>query len=71
MSCNENCPKLGVTRLCHCGACHRTFSGVSTFDMHRFRGVCYEPTERFQMTLKGGVWGFHGTMPDHLKKGEH
>jgi hypothetical protein len=26
--------------VCHCAACHRTFTGVSGFDRHRVRGVC-------------------------------
>lgn len=32
-------------RTCHCGGagCHRTFSGVSTFDAHRRGGHCLDP----------------------------
>lgn len=28
----------------HCGACHRTFGGVTGFDKHRKNGVCLNPT---------------------------
>lgn len=44
--------------ICHCGACHMTFTSVGPFDKHRFRGRCrtademqklgYEPNEREQ-----------------------
>jgi hypothetical protein len=26
--------------VCHCAACHRTFTGVSGFDTHRRGGAC-------------------------------
>jgi hypothetical protein len=28
---------------CHCGACHRLFSSVRTFDIHRTGGRCNDP----------------------------
>lgn len=28
---------------CHCGSCHVTFSGVTTFDRHRRNGQCLNP----------------------------
>jgi hypothetical protein len=28
---------------CHCGACHRTFSGLSAFDIHCVGGHCNDP----------------------------
>lgn len=31
-------------RVCHCSACHVTFTGVTTFDMHQVRGRCKHPT---------------------------
>lgn len=30
-------------QTCHCGVCHLTFSGVSTFDAHRQPGHCLHP----------------------------
>lgn len=29
------------SNLCHCGACHQTFSGLTLFDSHQ--AVAYEP----------------------------
>lgn len=44
----------------HCGACHTTFTGVSTFDQHRVNGQCSEP-ERVGLAMVGGraydCWG--------------
>lgn len=31
-------------RTCHCGSCHRTFTGVGPFDAHRRQGICVDPT---------------------------
>ncbi len=48
----ENLPnrcRCGVrwagSNTCHCGApgCHRTFTGVSAFDLHRRGGQCADP----------------------------
>jgi len=33
---------------CHCGACHRTFSGLSAFDIHCVRGRCNDPATLFK-----------------------
>ncbi len=37
--------RWGGLNTCHCAAdgCHRTFSGVSTFDRHRRDGRCIDP----------------------------
>lgn len=53
-------------KMCHCGACHRTFSTVRLFDKHRSpvgdHGSCKDPstiTTRVGdpvMVLAGGVW---------------
>jgi hypothetical protein len=45
----------------HCAACHRTFSGVSLFDLHRSqygeRGSCQDPGDvRHMMFLRDGMW---------------
>jgi hypothetical protein len=28
---------------CHCSACHRTFTGIHSFDKHRMNGKCVHP----------------------------
>lgn len=33
----------GGYNRCHCSACHRTFSGLTYFDMHRRYGKCVDP----------------------------
>ena len=50
----------GYTR-CHCGNCHNTFSGVTTFDAHRRgygeRGSCKDPRYMPALVLDdAGVW---------------
>lgn len=66
MSCSNECRKPRG-RQAHCGAegCHRTFTGVSTFDQHRVGGKCDMETparvRRSRMTEKDGIWGFWGT----------
>lgn len=45
----------------HCGACHRTFSSVGTFDRHRRGGACLDPAGVGMSLLTGRayeVWGF-------------
>lgn len=45
-------------RQAHCGACHKTFAGLSVFDQHRKGGRCNDlPT----VTDKGGIWGTWGS----------
>lgn len=42
----SGCPNTwGGLNSAHCSACHRTFSGVGTFDKHRVRGRCLDPAE--------------------------
>jgi hypothetical protein len=60
MTCNEQCRKPTGLRQAHCGVCHRTFTGISTFDQHRRAGVCVRPEHR-GMTERQGLWGHHGT----------
>jgi len=36
---------------CHCCGCHRTFTGVTAFDIHRTGGTCNPPTSL--LTEKG------------------
>lgn len=46
----------GVSRA-HCAACHRTFSGVTTFDEHRKgnRG-CVNPAQIDGLLFRDGLW---------------
>jgi hypothetical protein len=51
-------------RTAHCGSgCHRTFTGVTTFDMHRNGGRCLTP-RAMGMSLAPGraypAWGYVG-----------
>ena len=44
----------------HCPTCHRTFSGVTTFDVHRRGGACHDPAGVGLELLTGrayDVWG--------------
>jgi hypothetical protein len=62
------CPTTwtGLAR-CHCSGCHRTFSGVTTFDLHRrprgWHGSCVDPATLATATgtrlliERNGVWG--------------
>jgi hypothetical protein len=52
--------------LAHCGGCHNSYSGISTFDQHRSmtgeHGVCKRPAEVVNslgerlLWLRDGVW---------------
>lgn len=44
MSCTTSCVQPSPAQA-HCGACHRTFGGVSGFDRHRRGGLCLSPAE--------------------------
>lgn len=60
---------------CHCGAreCHRTFSGVTLFDLHRSRGKCVDPAT---LRTKDGkplaflVLGIWQTTPNEPTRGD-
>jgi hypothetical protein len=53
-------------KMCHCSACHQTFSTVALFDRHRSfegqHGSCRDPATLIDrkgnpvMVLTGGVW---------------
>jgi len=48
----------------HCGACHRTFTGVAPFDAHRRGGACTEPADAGLTAVPGRAyeaWGTTGT----------
>lgn len=54
MSCTKDCRKPSG-RMAHCGACHRTFGGITGFDDHRKGGRCNDPVE-VNMHERSGVW---------------
>ena len=55
--CTEQCTRLrDNTRQAHCGACHFTFSSVTTFDQHRQGGKCTHPS-LWLMIERNGIWG--------------
>jgi hypothetical protein len=54
MSCTSECRKPSG-RMAHCGACHRTFGGITGFDRHRKGGVCNEPTS-VGLRDASGIW---------------
>lgn len=62
MSCTPECHKPHG-RQAHCGACHRTFSVVSNFDLHRRGGTC--DAEGRGLTEKNGVWAAWGSAFDN------
>jgi hypothetical protein len=48
----------------HCGACHTTFNGITTFDVHRRGGFCGRRPSDVGMSLVPGrayeCWGYPG-----------
>ncbi len=72
---DAKCPDCGATwtghNVSHCRNCHRTFTGVASFDDHRagkkphkgkgfYRpgGECYDPAMTGQQLNDKGRWGF-------------
>jgi hypothetical protein len=56
--CDSSWTALG---LCHCSACHQSFSGLTLFDLHRVGGHCLHPSALTfqQLPLRqdaAGVW---------------
>lgn len=49
---------VGVSR-CHCAGCHETFSGATSFTLHRRHGLCLDPWS-VGLTDAGGIWRFGG-----------
>ena len=53
------------SRTAHCGGtCHRTFTGVSTFDAHRVGGRCVEPGASGLVLVPGRAYEVWGTYTD-------
>lgn len=63
MTCTTDCRKPNGNQA-HCGACHRTFSSVSTFDRHRSGHVddrhCVSPEGVGLRLNHHGVWAGEG-----------
>lgn len=60
MTCQPAC-RRPTGRQAHCGACHRTFGGVTGFDEHRRGGQCSDPAtigleERRGDPEQPGIW---------------
>lgn len=51
----------------HCSVCHRTFSGVTYFDIHRSGDECRDP-EVIGLVLKNRTYAFWGS-PDEIAPG--
>lgn len=55
------CPRCDATwtglAVCHCGACHRTFSGLTLFDAHRRGGKCADPAG-VDLRVVDGIWRY-------------
>lgn len=41
--CNGCALRWAGANTAHCSSCHRTFSGITTFDQHRRGGSCTDP----------------------------
>lgn len=53
--------------LCHCAACHRSFSALQAFDRHQRTGpgrevACLDPAAA-GLALRDGVWRQPGSRP--------
>lgn len=44
ITCSKGCKWSGLSRA-HCGSCHTTFGGVTSFDRHRRGGMCVKPED--------------------------
>jgi len=66
ITCGGCAAKWTAHSWAHCGACHRTFSGVSLFDLHRSadgdHGTCLDPatirdkTGQPRLVYRDGAW---------------
>ena len=65
----------GVT-ACHCAGCHRTFTSLAAFDIHRIGGQCNDPTTQLDRSgdprlvpvdkLYWSGWRLPGELPTEL-----
>lgn len=62
------CPhKWQGTQACHCPTCHYTFSGESTFKLHRSGGMCLDPRAVGLVPVVGRtslIWGTPSKEPE-------
>jgi hypothetical protein len=54
MRCGVDCPTPTKFQA-HCSDCHRTFGGITGFDLHRRNGECIDPST-FDYVCLDGVW---------------
>lgn len=66
-TCSGCAAQWNASATAHCGSCHRSFSGVSLFDRHRYitqtSGGCIDPAELMSngkrvAFLRDGVWRY-------------
>jgi hypothetical protein len=55
--------RWGGYNTAHCGGCHRTFTSVRSFDMHRRGGRCNDPAAFGLVVNSRGYWAQAGTKP--------
>lgn len=59
-------------RPAHCGTCHRTFSTVANFDLHRSpegeHGMCLSPEDIPHLELRNGMWSSPAMPADVVKR---
>lgn len=59
-SCGGCDSRWGGANTSHCGSCHRSYSSVGTFDLHRKGGTCLLPEEAGLILIGGRpyeCWG--------------
>lgn len=60
-SCGGCDTRWSGARTAHCSGCHLSFTGMTTFDMHRNGGRCLRPWAMGMVAVPGRaseVWGF-------------
>ncbi len=54
MTCTDSCRRpVEGTKQAHCSVCHKTFSAVTWFDIHRIGGRCKDVPG---LINKNGLW---------------
>lgn len=54
MACTKDCHRPSPAQA-HCGACRRTFGGITGFDRHRRHGLCLDPSAFGYAEIRG-IW---------------
>lgn len=47
---------FGGSKICHCSACHQTFSGIYAFDVHKLMDGCRKPKACGLIQNEDQVW---------------